>query len=77
MLKVRGIVDTVRAPLCAAQLHVALAPTTSGLPSAKLVQISTEGSAGEPDREPVSRCQRAVLIGLKSDFLSKHHVARN
>jgi hypothetical protein len=42
-----------------------------------LTQKSTDGSAGEPDSEPVSHCQRTVLVGLKSDFLGKHHVARN
>jgi hypothetical protein len=40
-------------------------------------QKSTDGSAGEPDREPVSHFQRTILVGLKSDFLSKHHVARD
>jgi hypothetical protein len=44
---------------------------------AKSTQKSTDGSAGEPDSEPVSRCQRTVLVGLKSDFLGKHHVAHN
>jgi|HubBroStandDraft_6_1064221.scaffolds.fasta_scaffold327472_3 hypothetical protein len=44
---------------------------------AKLTQKSTDGSAREPDSEPVSHCQRTELVGLKSDFLGKHHVARN
>jgi hypothetical protein len=38
---------------------------------------SAEGSAAEPNREPVSYCQRTVLVGLKSDFLAEHHVARD
>ena len=44
---------------------------------AKSTQESTDGSAGKPDSEPVSHCQRTVPVGLKSDFLGKHHVARD
>jgi hypothetical protein len=44
---------------------------------AQFTQKSAEGSAGEPNRKPVSHCQRTVPVGLKSDFLGKHHVARD
>ena len=38
---------------------------------AKLMQKSTEGSVGEPDREPVSDRQRTILVGSQERFFGQ------
>jgi hypothetical protein len=64
-------------PSCCYHCRHHLAQFWRSYERAKSMQKSTKGSVGEPDREPVSHCQRTVLVGFKSDFLGKHHVARN